>query len=255
MEYSIKELSELAGVSARTLRYYDEIGLLKPLYVKESGYRYYGEQEVELLQQILFYRERGFDLKRIQQILYQKDFDMLRALEEHLSALEEQEIRTAALIQTVKQTIASVKGEVSMSNQEKFEAFKRKTIEKNEEQYGKEAREKYGDEQVDESNRKLLNMTEEQWQHFQELEREIKKRLQEAVQSGSNPESEEGREVMELHKEWLLMTWKQYSPEAHKGLAAMYLADERFQSYYDAELEGCAEYLVQAITHWAGKDE
>lgn len=66
MVYSIRELSELAGVSARTLRYYDEIGLLKPLYVNGAGYRFYGEKEVDALQQILFYRERGFDLKQIQ---------------------------------------------------------------------------------------------------------------------------------------------------------------------------------------------
>ena len=69
MRYGIRELSELAGVSARTLRYYDEIGLLKPLFVNEAGYRFYGEEEAELLQQILFYRERGFGLKQIGEIL------------------------------------------------------------------------------------------------------------------------------------------------------------------------------------------
>lgn len=57
--YSIRELSEIAGVSARTLRYYDQIGLLKPAYTNEAGYRFYGEQEINMLQQILFYRERG----------------------------------------------------------------------------------------------------------------------------------------------------------------------------------------------------
>ena len=111
MEYSIKELSELAGVSARTLRYYDEIGLLKPLRVNEAGYRYYGEREVESLQQILFYRERGFELKTIQRIIYDEKFDMLNAMEEHLLALEKQKADTEALILTVKKTIQSIKGE------------------------------------------------------------------------------------------------------------------------------------------------
>ena len=82
MEYSIRELSQMAGVSARTLRYYDEIGLLKPLYVTEAGYRYYGEKEVDILQQILFYRERKFDLKSIKKMLCEDDFDRMRALEE-----------------------------------------------------------------------------------------------------------------------------------------------------------------------------
>ena len=102
MEYSIKELSELAGVSARTLRYYDEIGLLKPLRVSDAGYRYYGEKETALLQQILFYRERGFELKTIQKIIYDKEFDMLEAMEEHLRQLENQKKHTELLIQTVK---------------------------------------------------------------------------------------------------------------------------------------------------------
>ena len=79
MDYSIRALSDLAGVSTRTLRYYDEIGLLKPLYVNEAGYRYYGEKEVNLLQQILFYRARGFELKKIQSILYQESFDLISA--------------------------------------------------------------------------------------------------------------------------------------------------------------------------------
>ena len=103
--YSIRKLSELAGVSARTLRYYDEIGLLKPSEISEAGYRYYGERELALLQQILFYRERGFDLKQIRKILYQDDFDIIRALKEHLRELEEQKAHVESLIRTVEQTI------------------------------------------------------------------------------------------------------------------------------------------------------
>ena len=137
MEYGIRELSQLAGVSARTLRYYDGIGLLKPRYVSEAGYRFYGEEEVALLQQILFYRERGFDLKRIRQILYWDDFDIMNALEEHLLELEEQKRHVDALIRTVKQTIRQVKGECRMSDKEKFEAFKERIIRENEEAYGK----------------------------------------------------------------------------------------------------------------------
>ena len=105
MRYGIRELSELAGVSARTLRYYDEIDLLKPLYVSESGYRFYGEEEAELLQQILFYRERGFGLKQIRELLKSKDFDVEQALKEHLSELEARRDHLDVLIRTVKLTI------------------------------------------------------------------------------------------------------------------------------------------------------
>ena len=155
LKYSIRKLSELAGVSARTLRYYDEIGLLKPSEISEAGYRYYGERELALLQQILFYRERGFDLKQIRKILYQDDFDIMCALKEHLRELEEQKTHVESLIRTVEQTIRSMKGECEMSDKERFQAFKERVVKGNEERYGAEIREKYGDEELDAANRKI----------------------------------------------------------------------------------------------------
>ena len=173
LKYSIRKLSELAGVSARTLRYYDEIGLLKPSEISEAGYRYYGERELALLQQILFYRERGFDLKQIRKILYQDDFDIMRALKEHLRELEEQKAHVESLIRTVEQTIRSMKGECEMSDKERFQAFKERVVKGNEERYGAEIREKYGDEELDAVNRKVLDMSEEDWERFQNLGEEI----------------------------------------------------------------------------------
>lgn len=247
VEYSIRELSELAGVSARTLRYYDEIGLLKPYYANEAGVRFYSEKEVTLLQQILFYRERGFDLKRIQRILYQDDFDIMGALEEHLLELEEQRKQMDFLIRTVKQTISSMKGECAMSDKEKFEAFKEHLVKENEAEYGEEICEAYGNEQVDEANQKVLNMSEEDWKEFKYLEGKIKERLKAGVLDGIKPESEEAGKIVKLHKEWLCKIWKQYTKEAHKGVAKLYVSDERFKSYYDKEVSGCAELLEQAI--------
>lgn len=248
--YSIRELSNLAGVSARTLRYYDEIGLLNPSYVNDAGYRYYGEKEVTLLQQILFYRERGFDLKRIQKILYQDNFDVINALEEHLLELEEQRKYTNSLIHTVKQTILSMKGEYEMSDKEKFEAFKQKIVTENEAKYGAEIRERYGDAQIDETNQKILNMSKEEWERFKSLETEIKERLKEGVLLNIASGSEDAKKIVTLHKEWLCMAWKQYTKEAHKALASAYVADERFKMYYDKETDGCAELLKQAIHYW-----
>lgn len=250
MEYSIKQLSVLAGVSARTLRYYDEIGLLKPLRISEAGYRYYGAKEVDLLQQILFYKERGFGLTTISDILYKSDFDRLTALYDHLQELEKQQERITKLIDTVTITIESMKGKVNMSDNKKFEAFKNDMIKNNEETYGEEIREKYGDEKVDKSNRKMLKMTEEEYKHFKSLEQEIKDRLKEAVIAKESPESEEAYRIALLHKEWLGFTWTTYSKETHRGLVYMYVADERFTSYYDNEVPGCAAFLRDAVQHW-----
>ena len=143
-----------------------------------------------------------------------------------------------------------------MSDKEKFEAWKEDIVKENESLYGKEVREKYGDGAADGSNRKLLGMSGEDWERFKNLEEEIKERLKEGVRSGIKAGSEEAQAIAALHKEWLCMAWAQYTEEAHKGVAAMYTADERFRKYYDAEVPGCAELLKEAVACWAsGKRE
>lgn len=250
MEYSIRELSELVGVSARTLRYYDEIGLLKPSRTSDAGYRFYGEKEVELMQQILFYRERGLELEQIAQIFRNPDFDIRSALEEHLLELEQRKRETERLIQNIRQTIASMEGEYEMSDKERFEAFKKNQVEENERLYGEELRKKYGEEAVEASNHKRLGMTEEEYQRYTKLEQEILDRLTQAAQKGAAPDSEEMQAVAALHKEWLLMVWSKYTEEAHAGVGKMYACDERFRAYYDRNAEGCADLLCAAIQHY-----
>ena len=252
--YSIGELSELAGVSARTLRYYDRLGLLKPAHTNEAGYRFYGDREVNLLQQILFYRERGFDLKTIRHLLCAEDYDVVRTLEEHLLELERQRDRMNSLISLVERSIRAVKGEENMSDKEKFEAFKERAVRENEEKYGSELREKYGDEAVDASQKKILGMSEEDYERFQNLSREVLERLQAAVLDGVSPDSDEAGRIVMLHKEWLGMTWKKYTQEAHRAMANLYISDERFKLYYDREVPGWAELLQKAIEYHVGKD-
>ena len=253
MEYSIRELAEISGVSSRTLRYYDSIGLLKPARVSDAGYRFYGEKEMLLLQQIFFYRERGFSLEEIRKILCQKDFDLEKALQEHLRELEKRQNEITNMIKNIKYTIASMKGEWEMAEKERFEGFKQRIVKENESIYGKEVREKYGDAEMDAANRKLLQMTEGDYERFENLKGEVEKALQEAVLEGEEPKGEAGRRVVLLHKEWLSMTWKQYTENAHKGVAQMYVLDERFKAYYDKEVEGCAVFLRDAVLHWAGR--
>lgn len=251
MEYNIRELADLAGISTRTLRYYDEINLLKPSRINTNGVRFYGKKELDLLQQILFYREQDLGLDTIRQIIHQSDFDVEKALEEHLSVLLEKKQRILALIRTVELTLSDLKGEYQMSDQMKFEAFKKSVVEEHEKKYGKEAREKYGDIQVNESQKKILNMSEGDYERFQNLEKEVLRQLEEAVQNKENPESEIGQRIAMLHKEWLGFTWKEYTAQAHKGLAQMYLADKRFLDYYNRNVDGCGEFLVAAVEKWA----
>lgn len=202
MEYTVKTLAELAGVTSRTLRWYDQKGLLKPRRITEAGYRLYGPQEVNRLQAILFYKELGMNLEAVREIMDAPGFDRLAALQSHLTELEARRRRLDALILTVEKTIDEAKGGTQMSDKEKFEAFKRRAVEANEEQYGKEIREQYGP---------------------------------------------EGRRIAQLHRRWLCCTWAKYTPQAHRGVAELYTADERFAAYYDKEVPGCAAFLRDAV--------
>ena len=246
MEYTINQLAKLAGVSTRTLRYYDQCGLLPPKTVRSNGYRIYGETEVNRLQQILFYRELGVDLSEIGRILAEKDFDGLSALQSHLSALREKRARLERLIDNVQKSISSMKGKTEMTDEEKFEGFKEKLISDNEEKYGGEIREKYGDEAVGRSNAKLKNMTKEQYGELETLTQELNNTLKAAFAQG-DPGSELAQKACELHKQWLSFYWDHYSKEAHRGVAQMYVDDPRFTAYYDAIAPGCAVFLRDAV--------
>ncbi|MFE8700615.1 MerR family transcriptional regulator [Cytobacillus sp. FJAT-54145] len=251
MEYTVQKLAKLAGVSARTLRYYDEIGLLKPARINSSGYRVYGEAEVDRLQQILFYRELGVSLDSIQKIITEPSFDRVNALQEHRKELLQKREQLNLLIENVEKTIASSEGRITMSDQEKFEGFKQKLIEDNEQKYGKEIREKYGNEKVDQSNAKMKNMSKEQFDKATELANKIHERLAEAFVTG-DPGSSLAQEAADLHRQWISQYWTEYSKEAHAGLAQMYVDDERFTAYYDKEQPGTAEFLRDAIHIYTG---
>lgn len=251
MEYTVQKLAVLAGVSTRTLRYYDEIGVLKPARINSSGYRIYGEKEVDRLQQIMFYRELGVDLDSIKEILYSPSFDENAALKEHREKLLEKRNQLDTLIANVEKTIALKEGRINMSNKEKFQGFKKKMIEDNEKKYGREIREKYGKDEVEKSNAKLMNMTEEEYEEVTKLSEEVMKTLAEAFKTG-DPSRDIAQRAAELHKKWLCCYWTEYSKEAHARLAQMYVEDERFKAYYDKEQPGMAEFLRDAILIYTG---
>ena len=161
MTYTIKKLATLAGISTRTLRYYDEIGLLTPSRMEESEYRIYGEAEVDRLQQILFYREMDLELSAIREILDAESFEQMVALKSHLAELQKKRHRLDLLIDNVTKTIKKEEGVEQMSDQEKFKGFKEAIIRENEANYGEEIRSKYGEEMVAVSNAKMMNLSEE----------------------------------------------------------------------------------------------
>lgn len=253
--YKVNELARLSGVSVRTLHYYDEIGLLKPLRTEQNGYRIYGQEQVDLLQQILFFRELGMGLNDIAATLNAADFDTEASLEKHLSDLMKKRERLDSLIENVRKSLRSLRGDSIMKNEEKFEGFKEAVIKENKEKYGDEVVEKYGAEAFEGSNSRVAAMSREQWERQEALAREILSLLKAALPSGL-PESREAQQAAELHREWLCMFWKpgQYSKLAHLCLAEAYVSDERFRRYYDdAAGSGAAQLLRDAIEVYADK--
>ena len=251
MEYSIRELSRLSGVSTRALRWYDEIGLLKPGRVAESGYRYYGPAQVDRLQDILYYRALGVELARIKECLDMPSFDRLAALREHLAALQAQKTRLETLIRSVEETIGCEERKETMEDEKKFAAFKEKLVADNEAAHGKEARAKYGDGAVDAANASVMGLSREQYDAWNELDAELRRRLEAAVTAGLSPDSEEGKALYELHRRWLAVTVKDLTPAKHRGIAQLYVLDERFTAYYDRAVPGCAQFLRDAVDCWA----
>ncbi|MBC1800730.1 MerR family transcriptional regulator [Listeria booriae] len=252
MEYTVQKLAKLAGVSTRTLRYYDEIGILKPARINSSGYRIYGQNEVDRLQQILFYREMNVGLDKIKAILEQPDFDETEALKTHRAQLLDKRKQLDELIRNVEKSIAHSERRITMTDQEKFEGFKQKMIDENEEKYGTEIREKYGDDKINKSNAKLKGMSEPEMERVNRLAETILVELAEAFETG-DPAGDKAQEVAAMHKEWLSTYWDTYSKEAHAGLAQMYVDDDRFTAYYDKDQPGLAAFLRDAIVIFTSK--
>lgn len=246
MEYTVQKLGQLARISTRTLRYYDEIGLLKPARINSSGYRIYGSAEVDRLQQILFYRELGVNLDSIKEIMTSEEFDGATALKEHREKLLEKRAQLDLLIENVDKSIQLTERKIMMTDKEKFEGFKQKLVDDNEQKYGKEIREKYGEDAVNKSNAKVKGMTQAQYEEVTKLEEQLALSLKAAMATG-DPAGEPAQKAADLHRQWLSFYWDKYTKEAHAGLAQMYVDDERFTAYYDKIQPGAAVFLRDAV--------
>ncbi|WP_158737225.1 MerR family transcriptional regulator [Alteribacillus sp. YIM 98480] len=243
----IKELADLVGISVRTLHHYDEIGLFKPEKTTASGHRLYSVDDLEILQQILFYKELGFPLKKIKQIIHSPDFDRQEALELHRKTLLEKSRRINRMLELVEKTIQHSKGEIRMSNKEKFEGF-----DFSHNPYEQEARERWGDRAVDNSNTKIRNMSKKEQKNLEEEMRFIYRNL--ADLRHQPPSSQEAQSAIHKWFKWL-NTIGDYSLEAFKGLGQLYVDDKRFTKNIDQFGEGLALFMRDAMAVYADNNQ
>lgn len=239
----VKDVAELAGISVRTLHHYDDIGLLHPSETTEAGYRVYSDEDLALLQQILFFREIGFPLKQIREIVSRPDFNRREAMELHHKLLLEKRVRLERMIKTLEKTMKHEKGEIEMTNEDKFAGFDFSSN-----PYEQEARERWGDQAVDESNAKLNKLSKTEQGQLGEEMNAIYRKL--AALRNEPPASEEAQQAIGEWYDWLNRMGK-YSLEAFKGLGQMYVDDERFTRNIDQFGEGLARFMRDAMAEYA----
>ena len=232
MKYTIKKLAEMTGITTRTLRYYDDINLLKPSEINENNYRIYDEKNVNKLQQILFYRSLNFPLQEIKKIMDDPNFSRIDALKQQQQLLLQEQEKINTLLTNIDLTIKDYQGEIEMTDTEKFKAFKKTKISENEAKYGMEIRQKYGSKTIEQSNQKFSKLSEVEFQQMQSVEKTLIDDLV-ALKQHPDLDSQLAQKIYQEHKQWLEYTWPSYTKEAHRGLVDMYISDARFGDYYD----------------------
>ena len=238
--FTVKQLSKLAGVTPRTLHHYDSIGLLKPSRVGDNGYRYYGEDALLRLQQILFYRELDIPLDDIKKIIGRRDFDVLGALQSHKDALNKQVSRLNRLINTVDNTINHLKGKDIMSEKAYFEGFN----EEEQEKYALEAEELYGAEGVRASMKKWKGYSAEQKRRIMEEGSRNYTDMIAAMPKGAD--SPEAQAIVERWRKHMDYFW---TPKLEQllDLANGYNDDPRFKANFDRMHPQLAEFMREAV--------
>jgi DNA-binding transcriptional MerR regulator len=248
MAYTVKNLAKLSGVSVRTLHFYDEIGLLKPAYYGDNNYRYYEEEQLLMLQQILFFREIGFPLTDIQRILSSNDFDKIEALESHKIILEKDLERAQMLIKTIDKTISHLKGKLIMSDIEMYDGFDLNKQQEYEQYLI--ANGTLTQKEIDLSWENAKGWKQENWLEFKQEADELNKMLVAAIHANLKPSSSEVQTLIYRHHAWVKYFWTP-TKESYIGLSQMYLDHPDFKDFYNTYHPNLANYLVAAMRIFA----
>ncbi|HFC01186.1 MAG TPA: MerR family transcriptional regulator [Phaeodactylibacter sp.] len=240
-KYSVKQLSKLAGVSVRTLHHYDKIGLLKPAARSDKGYRFYKKTELLKLQQILFYKNLSFPLKKIKAILEDPDFDLITALEFHQEELKRQAIRTQQLLVTIKKTISQLKSKnLNMTDKELYQGFSAEEAQTMRE----EVKSRWGEKELLAAEERIRQMGKSGWNDTKRKGEEINQLLADLMDL--HPSDAQVQQAIALHFRHMNCFYK-VSEARYRGLAQMYVEDTRFKANYDKYRNGLAVFIRDSI--------
>jgi len=242
--YQIGEIAKLAGVSQRTLRHYDELGLVMPSFRSDAGYRLYALEDIERLQEVLFYRELGFELSAIRKLLDDPTHDRAAALVAQRALLEAQAERSLAMIELVDRTLDSMREGDSMSAKDLLEVFGGFDPAKHE----AEAKRRWGNtDAYKEAARRTKRYSKQDWMRIQEGNRALIEQMIAAFDRGVSPTDAEAVSIAEEARLAIDRDFYPCSHAMHATLGQMYVSDPRFKQHYDQHREGLAEWSAAAI--------
>ena len=243
MSYSVGQVSDLAGVTIRTLHHYDEIGLLSPSGRSAAGYRIYEEVDLERLRQILFYRELGFTLEEIATIVDDPRTDAIGHLRHQRGLLTQRLERLRAMVAAIDHEMEAKTMGIRLTPEERFEVFGDFDPGK----YAEEAEQRWGGtEALRQAQRRVATYTKEDWLRIKAEEEEVRANLAAAFMAGLAPDSEEAMAAAEAHRRHISRWFYECSYDVHRGLTDMYVSDERFRANYDALAPGLAQFIRDA---------
>lgn len=243
--YTVGELANMAGTTVRTLHHYDAIGLLPPTSRTDSGYRLYNGDALVRLQQILLFREMGLPLGEIGRILDEPTFDSIAALKDHRQNLQRQVARLGRLLNTVERTIHKLEGsDMSLSDQELYAGFKSEEVER----IKREARERYGSAEVTASEERIKGMGKDAWEALKTEMDAVTRALVPLMER--DPDDANVQALIARHHA-VIEHFYEAPAERYAGLAQLYANDPEFRAFYDRYQEGLADFLSDAMTHYA----
>jgi len=255
MGYTVKKLSELSGVTVRTLHFYEEIALLKPAYYGSNGYRYYEEKQLLQLQQILFFKELGFSLKQIQKVVGRSDFDQLAALHSHRNSLRKEWEKIGVLLKTIDKTIKHLTGTKKMKDKEIFDGFCITLVKKAESSASYAAAEEIVGKSVKNPTRDIEDVKKRGKAYYDNINKaacQLFKELTSCIEKELDPSANETQKIIQRHHE-LTEQFNNATKEVYKAMAQLYAEHPEFRKQLDPFHPHLAAFMAKAMRVFADR--